>query len=194
MSAELAELRLPTGWQWRRLGDQDAPALQQFFDANPEYFLRVGDEGPTADEAVQELASLPPPELRYREHWSLGFEQQGRMQALAVLDAGLQHDEVWHIGLFIVATSLHGQGVAAQLYQSLEDWAAAEGARWMRLGVVAGYEQAERFWRGRGFVEVRQRHAITMGKRLNSVRVMIKPLGEQGIEQYLSLVPRDRPE
>lgn len=192
--ALLQPLQLPSPWQLRVLDVQDAPALQAFFDANPEYFFNVGDEGPLPEEAQQELSSRPPPDLSFREHWSLGFERQGGMQAMAVVDSGLVLDEVWHIGLFIVATALHGHGHSAALYQALERWAEASGARWMRLGVVRGYERAERFWRGQGFVELRQRHAITMGRRLNSVRVMLKPLGDASVEEYLQRVPRDRPE
>lgn len=193
-ASALAQLIPPAGWSVRELTEADAPELQAFFEANPQYFFNVGDEGPLPEEAAHELASRPPTDLSYRDHWTLGFDYQGQMQAMAVLDSGLVLDEVWHIGLFIVATPLHGQGHAAGLYEALERWALAGGARWMRLGAVVGYQQAERFWLGRGFVELRQRHALTMGRRLNSVRVMLKPLGTASIEEYLDRVPRDRPE
>ncbi len=64
---------------------------------------------------------------------------------------------VWHLGLFIVATRLHGSGAAVLLYDRLEAWMGASGAQWLRLGVVRGNVRAERFWERRAYVEMRER-------------------------------------
>ena len=37
------------------------------------------------------------------------------------------------------------------------------------------------------------RRAVAMGKRVNDLRVMVKPLAGGTLGEYLSLVPRDRP-
>ena len=92
-----------------------------------------------------------------------------------------------------VAPARHGSGVAQTLYQQLERFASDSGARWLRLGVVRGNARAERFWERCGFVEVRMRRAVAMGKRVNDLRVMAKPLAGGTLGEYLSLVPRDRP-
>jgi GNAT superfamily N-acetyltransferase len=101
---------------------------------------------------------------------------------------------VWHIGLYIVATRLHGSGLAQLLYEHLERWSHELGARWMRLGVVEGNRRAERFWERNAFAEVRKRHGVEMGARTNTVRVMAKPLDSANLSEYLALVARDRPE
>ena len=101
---------------------------------------------------------------------------------------------VWHIGLFIVATDLHGTGTAQALHQGLERWAAAQGARWLRLGVVSGNARAERFWTQCGYLDLRMREGLPMGKRVNDVRVMAKPLTGETLADYLAIVPRDRPD
>ena len=98
-----------------------------------------------------------------------------------------------HIGLFVVATELHGSGLAASIFHGIEAWAKAHGARWLRLGVVVGNQRAERFWVRQGFAQVRVREGVEMGERSNSVRVMVKPLAEQDLRYYLKLVPRDDP-
>ena len=100
---------------------------------------------------------------------------------------------VWHIGLFIVATALHGSGVAHALYRELERWMVGQGAEWIRLGVVAGNTRAERFWERCGYVQVRERGPLQMGKKTNLVRVMVKPLAGGSLDAYLALVARDRP-
>lgn len=187
------------GLRARRLALADAPLLQRFIAANPEYWQRVGDADPQPDEAEQELRSRPPPELSYREHLDLGFWREDMDAApeligFAIVDTDLALAGCWHIALFIVATRLHGQGLARRLYQGLEDWARAGGAQWLRLGVVQGNAPAERFWQRQGFVELRRRDGIAAGTRLNTVRVLLKPLGVQGVADYLAQVARDRPE
>jgi len=107
--------------------------------------------------------------------------------------AGLLADSVWHIGLFIVATPLHGGGTARLLYESLEMWMRRQGARWSRLGVVEGNLRAVRFWEKAGYVDLRKRK-VELGKQVNVVRVMAKPLTDGTLSEYLSLVSRDRPE
>jgi hypothetical protein len=60
--------------------------------------------------------------------------------------------------------------------------------------VVQGNQRAERFWAACGYVQVRTRDGLQMGRRTNSVRVMVKPLDGGTLDEYLALVPRDRPE
>jgi hypothetical protein len=68
------------------------------------------------------------------------------------------------------------------------------GALWSRLGVVAGNGRAERFWEKMGYVEVRKRNGVAMGKRVSDLRVMVKALADGNLPQYLALVARDRPD
>jgi hypothetical protein len=96
--------------------------------------------------------------------------------------------------LFLVATRLHGTGAAPEIYSALEKWVFQSGARWLRLGVVKGSTRAERFWHRQGFKEVRIREGVDTGGRLNTVRVLVKPLRETGLAEYLETVPRDRPD
>ncbi len=80
------------------------------------------------------------------------------------------------------------------LYRGLESWAASHGATWLRLGVVRGNARAERFWEALGYIQTRTRSGVEMGRLKNTLRVMVKPLAEDTLEHYLSLIPRDRPD
>jgi hypothetical protein len=51
----------------------DAPALQRFFEGNPEYFFNATGQGPAEDEALQELHEVPPPDTAFGRQWLLGF-------------------------------------------------------------------------------------------------------------------------
>ncbi|MDE2299835.1 MAG: GNAT family N-acetyltransferase [Burkholderiales bacterium] len=172
----------------------DEPVLQCFFDANPQYFLAVQGQPAAADEAHEEIHGELPPGWRCTKKWLVGYvDAQGSLQAMANVVSDLLAPGVWHIGLFIVATARFGTGDAQALYRGLETWASTEGANWMRLGVVQGNVRAERFWEALGFVQTRTRSGVEMGKLTNTLRVMVKPLAGGTLEQYLSLVERDRP-
>jgi hypothetical protein len=182
------------GYRLRELGPADIAAVQRFFEASPEYFWIVNGEGPRPDEARSEFADLPPAGMAYRKMSLLGFyDGSGALIGFANIVADFIVEHVWHVGLFIVATALHGSGAAASLYALLERWMIGQGAQWLRLGVVQGSVRAERFWACCGYVPVRERGPVTMGKKSNLLRVMAKPLAGGTIDEYLALVARDRP-
>ena len=171
------------------------PLLQRFFEANLEYFLAVNGEPAGPGEAHEEIHGPPPPDFGFTKKWLVGYvDAQGSLAAMANVITDLLAPGVWHIGLFIIATARHGTGEAQVLHRGLEAWALSNGATWLRLGVVKGNARAERFWHSLGYVEARTREGIAMGKLTNTVSVMVKPIGGDTIEHYLSLVPRDRPD
>lgn len=178
-----------------KLTESDLPVLQDFFVANPDYFLSVNGVPPRVDEAKQEFEDRPPPVMPFDEVFVIGFvDSAGNLIAMASVISNLLAKNVWHISLFIVAGSLHGSGTAASLYAGLEAWMQEQGARWVRLGAVVGNARAERFWERCGYVEVRRRAGTQLGMLVQTVRVFVKPVSTSGIEEYLNLVTRDRPE
>ena len=182
------------GHRLREFGADDIDLVQRFFEANPEYFLTVNGEGPGPDEAKNEFADLPPAGMPYRAMWLLGFfDREGALIGVATIVGDFLQPHVWHVGLFIVASALHGSGVAHALYRRLERWMVEQGARWLRLGVVRGSAKAERFWLRCGYAQVRERGPLAMGRKTNLLRVMAKPLAGGTIDEYLELVERDRP-
>jgi GNAT superfamily N-acetyltransferase len=176
------------------MSQADAPALQAFFEANPDYDIAVYGTPPGPGKAREEFETAIPPEFSYEKRWMLKFvTAEGAMVATASVVSNMLAQGVWHVGLFIVATRLHGTGAAREIYAALEAWMKANGARWLRLGVVVGNARAERFWQSAGYVEVRKRLAVEMGERVNDLRVMAKPLAGGAIADYLAMVARDRP-
>ena len=172
-----------------------APELQGFFDENPAYFLATSGEPAGPNEAWEEITGEVPPGWSFTKKWVVGYAQEsGSLMALVNIVTDLLAPSVFHIGTFILATARHGTGDAQKLYDGLEHWSAANGAAWMRLGVVKGNARAERFWISAGYIPVRERHGIQMGNRITTVRNMVKSLKGGHLNAYFSLVPRDLPE
>lgn len=177
------------------LAETDIPRLQGFYEANPQYHLEVEGKRPGPDTAHEEFHALPPPEWPFTRKWVLAFEDsKGAMAGMAGLLSDLHAPGTWNIGLFIVATRLHGGGAAQALHGALEAWMRGNGARWLRLGVVQGNARAERFWEKSGYVEVRKRRGYAVGERSATLRVMVKLPPAGTLAEYLAHVPRDRPE
>jgi GNAT superfamily N-acetyltransferase len=194
-TVQLPASPIPTLRTLDLVGPAHEKLLQAFFEANPAYFLAVNGEPPGPDEAHNEIHEPPPAGWPFTKKWVIGYaDESGELVAVANVITDLLAYGVWHIGLLILASARHGSGEAKVLHQGLQDWALANGASWLRLGVVQGNARAERFWASAGYVETRIRPAIQMGKLSNHVRVMVKPLAGGSVEEYLSLVPRDRSE
>lgn len=182
------------GHSVRQLQATDVPALQALFDANPAYFQAVNGRPAKPDEAQAEFDEVPPAHLPFARQWKAGIHDgQGQLVGTVVVLSDFCAAGVWHLGLFLLATRLHGSGLAARLHEALLDWARDQGALWMRLSVIVGNARAERFWARQGYTEVRRRHGIDTGGRLNDARVMVRALGNQDLAAYLARVPRDQP-
>jgi GNAT superfamily N-acetyltransferase len=178
----------------RRAGATDIARLQVFFEESPEYFFAVGDLPPTPTEAHDEFHGELPEGWPFTKRWFTGFcDANDSLAAVTGVVSDLLAPGVWHIGLFIVATKLHGTGVAQSLYAALEGWIRSHGAHWLRLGEVRGNLRAERFWAAQMFTEIRTREGVRMKRRENTLRVLAKPLSGGSLEDYLQRVPRDRP-
>lgn len=181
------------GYRAVELSAADVPRLKAMFESNPEYFLAVNGQPALPTEADEEVQGPVPAGWSCTKKWVIGFvDASDALIAVANVVSDLLVVGVWHIGLDLVATELHGTNVAHALYRGRQAWTRREGARWLRLGVVAGNARAERFWSGLSYVEVRDRRDMEMGLKIRTVRVLAKPLADGTRDDYLALVPRDR--
>lgn len=183
-----------SGLQAQELGAHQVPLLQAFFDANPAYFQVVNGRPAEADEAQREFDEDPPAHLSWTRRWFMGlFDADGTLSGAAIVVSDLCAPGVWHLAFYVVATRLHGSGLAQETYDALERWVRDQGAVWMRLGVALSNGRARRFWQRQGFIDLRLRQGMDTGGRLNDVHICCKPLTGAPIEDYLRLVPRDAP-
>ena len=172
----------------------DIAAIQQLYDANPEYSQIVLGRAPRDGDAQHEFHDRPPVEFPMERKFMLGFvDADEELLGVAEIVSDLFAKSVWHIGLFLVATNQHGNGLAHKFYKAIELAMHANGAHWLRLGVVADNARGVRFWQRCGFRQLRVREDYALGDRRHTLLVMVKPLAGGGVPAYLALVERDRP-
>ncbi len=183
-------------WVAVEIGVAEAPALQAFYDANPLYSEMAQGRPWRPDAALRELTDRPPADWPQgaSRFWAVLERGSGRWLAYVAFVEDLLAAHVWHGAFFLVATSEHGTGFAAELYDGWEAHARAGGARWLRLGVMTTNARGRAFWKRRGYVEVRQREQVAEGEWRHRMSVQVKPLGDATIAEYLERVPRDRVE
>ena len=173
----------------------DLPAIAAFYAESPEYLRGVEGREPGPADAAEFVHDAPPSGFAYTTAFNLLLRDTGgRIDGLMGVATDLPTAGVWHLGLLIVATRLHGSGFAQAALAAYEGWARAAGAQWLRLGVVAQNARAIRFWQRQGYLELRRREGIAMGALSNTVILMMKPLTARPLADYLARVPRDRPD
>jgi ribosomal protein S18 acetylase RimI-like enzyme len=170
--------------------------LQAFYESNPDYWLLVYGHAPAADEAQRDFEGKPPPEMSYStlNAWLIRDRESQRIigEVSAIVD--LLAAGVTHLGFFIIDAAKRGSGLAHEVYANYEAWAVAQGARWLRLGVVEANARGRSFWRRLGYAEVRRRENYVLGDRSHNLVVMIKPVVPNTLDDYLARVARDRPD
>jgi len=177
----------------REVTPAQLPELQRFYEANPRYFVLADGAPPGPASARESLHGLPPMEWPFTRKLLVAFRSpEGAIVGVADVIADLFSKGVWHLGFFMVDDRLHGSGVPHALYAHLEAWMRAQGARWLRLGVVRGNGRAERFWEKVGYADVLERRDYPQGNKRHTLRVMAKPLAGGSLDEYRALVPRDR--
>ena len=191
----MTPLRADADWIATEADRSAASELQAFYEANPEYYEVTHGHAPERDAAQQGFDFRPPADMPYTAltTWLIRTRDLGQVIGEVSVATDLLAPGVTHLGFFMVATARHGTGFAAELHASYEAWALGQGARWLRLGVVAAHHRAHRFWLRQGYVEVCQRDDYVLGDLSHTLRVMVKPLGDNTLEEYFAAVPRDRP-
>jgi hypothetical protein len=103
------------------LAPDDWSLVQSFYESNPTYFVTLTGLPAQKNAALDDLLALPPADFSYKRKYFIGVvDLSGKLLAVADVIEDLLAPEVWHIGLFIVATALHGSGFAQRWLQNLK--------------------------------------------------------------------------
>jgi GNAT superfamily N-acetyltransferase len=161
------------GFQARLLTFSDLPALQNLMEQCSDYVELVSGSPPSTNEAEMLVASLPPGKTLDDKYIFGVFNVDGELAGIldAVKDYPGERD--WWVGLQLLSPDNRGKGTGGQLYQAFENWALAQGARQIQLGVLETNPRAYLFWERLGFELVEKRpsrdgsnHQVLVMRRL----------------------------
>jgi GNAT superfamily N-acetyltransferase len=98
-----------------------------------------------------------------------------RMGAQAGVLDGMRHypeENIWWIGLLLLAPETRNQGVGLLVAEAFIDYARASGGKAVMLGVIEENRRAVQFWSRHGFELVRKTEPRTFGKKRQAVFVL----------------------
>ena len=91
-----------------KLTESDLQVLQDFFVANPDYFLSVNGMPPRMDEARQEFEDRPPPAMLFDEVFVIGFvDSAGNLIAMASVRSPIMIEMIAAANKIKIMTSLN---------------------------------------------------------------------------------------
>ena len=160
------------GYTLRWLKPDDAGILQQLFDRCPDYAEIVEGEG-VSPTAAEELFQSLPPGGSFSNKLVAGIFRRGG-EIGGVLE-GMRHypeENIWWIGLLLLAPDMRNQGVGRTLLEAFIDFARGNAGKAVMLGVVEDNTRAYRFWSKNGFEMVRKTEPRLFGKKNQPVFVM----------------------
>jgi len=160
------------GYILRWLKSDDAVILQQLFDRCPDYAEIVeGEEvSPTAGEEL--FQSLPPGGSFSNKLVAGIFHRGGEIGGVLESMKHYPEENIWWIGLLLLAPDMRNQGVGRSILESFIDYSRENGGKSVMLGVVEDNLHAYRFWSNNGFEMVRKTEPRLFGKKNQSVFVM----------------------
>ena len=147
--------RMPSSPLPTELSEADCPEVAGLYARCADYFLLQDGVVPTLADA-HELFTEVPPEKDAHDQTVFGWRSGDGLYAIAAILRDYPCDGTWYIGFMIVDATQRGRGLGRSIYAAIEDWAAARGARELRLAVLEANEAGERFWRSLGFGEFRR--------------------------------------
>jgi len=157
-----------------KLETKDAETLQKLFEQCNDYSLIVEGKSMSPTAAVQTFQDVPPGRSTDDKFVYGLLDREGNIVGLL---EGMRHypeENIWWIGLLLLAPEMRGCGMGRKLLRSFEEYVRSESATAIMLGVVEENQAAYRFWQGQGFELVRQTEPRTFGRKVQTVYVMRK--------------------
>lgn len=164
------------GMAARRLGPHHRRAVRRLCRRSDSYFL-LATGAPAPPDIAEQLLAARPQEARPEDKLLIGlFAGSGELVGLMDVIRNYPQLHTWHLGLLLLAPARRGQGLGTAFYRAFERWAAEQGARGVRIGVLESNEKGRSFWQRLGFADVERRPGVRMGSRENVVWVMRRAL------------------
>ena len=161
-----------------RIDLQHEAAVQQLFQSNREYCVRVTGAPATDDAAFKALSELPPG-VDAQNKIDLGLWEGSELVGFADLILGWPHADTAHIGLLMVATSAKSRGYGRRMHEEVLNLVAKHPQiTRLRISIVqSNADLAEGFWQRMGYRNTGESFAYTAGTVQSTARIWMQPVG-----------------
>ncbi|MBQ6569499.1 MAG: GNAT family N-acetyltransferase [Clostridia bacterium] len=141
---------LSTGFDVRRISEEDISDVYKLCKSNSKYYRQLGIALPTA-ESLTEIISRLPEGVGEKDKFFVGFYEGSELVAVMDLICGYPENDDAFIGWFMVDAARQNQGIGTQVFADVR--AAMKGQKYdyLSLGVVKDNETAIKFWTAQGF-------------------------------------------
>ena len=135
---------------WRRITENDLPALLEFCQENTDYYTYIKCI-PTMESLREQLTILPPGATPEQKQFG-GLWEGDTLIAIADLILNWPKDGVVYIGWFMVKKALQRKGIGGRLEEELTGWVKTTNLyHTVRLGCVEDNRAGLAFWQRCGF-------------------------------------------
>lgn len=136
----------------RLLSKDDLPMVQKFFENNGDFFIMVGGDAPTPNEAEETLNLLPNSKTAEDKFW-IGLFDSDNLAAFVDIVQNYKTENQWTIGDYIVDKNYRRQGLATKLLSNLENMLLSLRVESLRIVVQEQNVCGMAFWQKMNFKE-----------------------------------------
>jgi GNAT superfamily N-acetyltransferase len=145
-----------SGYSVKRLMPDDAEMLQRLYEQCVEFSLLTDGVAPSPSAARDEFAAVPEGKTT-EDKYILGlFDSSSFLVGMVEAIRHYPNNQIWWIGLMMLAPEQRGKGLGADFYRGFERWVLAQGAFQISLSVIEANEPGLQFWQRMGFSVVRK--------------------------------------
>ena len=136
------------------LSKEDIPAVQKFFNDNPDFFIASTGQAPKENEAEILFNKIPEGKTTEDKFWLAIFDNDNNnIVAFVDLIQNYKIENQWTIGLYIVSKNYRGQGIATKLLNDLENLLLSLRVNSLEISIKEQNVCELSFWKKMNFVE-----------------------------------------
>lgn len=131
----------------------DADDLFELYRATPGYFQAVKGRGPSAEDAIEALTSVPPGDGNFEKVFG-GYWLTDHLIGFSDIVFGYPDSVTAYLGLLLFREGMQFKGYGSWAHRELSEAATSKGCQRMRLSVIETNTRAAQFWFNKGYREV----------------------------------------
>jgi len=141
-------------WDIHPVADDELDAVLALMQSNPLIF-ELDNRPASMETLLHDRTNLPPRCIPEQKNY-VALWRNGKPEAILDLIVGYPRERTLFVGLFMVDSALHRQGIGREIMTALPKAADGAGLDDIRLGCLKGNDGAHAFWEAMGWQDIRE--------------------------------------